>query len=124
MTDTPDAIAVRIRAAFETHDLDAFGALLADDARWGDDDHPRRCRSRADVLATFSRLMAEGVDADVTEVTAGRDGVVCALRLHWPDAADRRRGTRIFHSYVVREGLITEIQRHDDRRSALEAVHA
>src|ERR1700674_1482572 len=104
-----DGVAERIRSTFATHDLDAFGSLLADDARWGDDDHPRRCRGRADVLATFSRLMDDGVDGAVTEVATGREGVVCKLRVRWPDAEDRSRGTNFFHAYLVRGGRITEI---------------
>src|SRR5437867_907821 len=35
---TPDQIADQLRTAFATKDLDALGRLLANDARWGDDD--------------------------------------------------------------------------------------
>jgi len=56
-----DAMAEQIRSAFATKNLDAFGQLLADDARWGDDDHPNRCRSRSDVIATFRRVLGEEV---------------------------------------------------------------
>jgi diacylglycerol kinase family enzyme len=44
------------------------------------------------VVATFDRLLAEGVDGTVTEAVTGPNGVV------------------------------TEIQRHDDRRSAVAAL--
>src|SRR5439155_1135872 len=95
-TDAVGPIAERIRSAFVAHDLAAFGMLLAEDVRWGDDDHPRKCRSRPDVLATFSTLMAQGVDAEVTEVTAGSAGVMCCLRVRWPNPEERRKGTTIY----------------------------
>ncbi|MBV8949903.1 MAG: ankyrin repeat domain-containing protein, partial [Actinobacteria bacterium] len=41
------AIAIRIETAFANRDLEAFGTLLAEDARWGDDDAVNKCRSRA-----------------------------------------------------------------------------
>lgn len=119
-----DEIANQIRAAFSTRDVTAFGHLLADDVRWGDDAHPRRCRSRADVLATFRGLLTTGVDADITEMTTGAEGVVLRLRVHWPEPEDRRRGTAIFHAYLVRDGKISEIRRYDDRRSAFAAIGA
>ena len=37
-------LATRISEAYRDADLERFGALLADDVRWGDDDHPNRCR--------------------------------------------------------------------------------
>jgi hypothetical protein len=116
------SIAQEIDAAFATHDVAAFGALLADDVRWGDDDHPRKCRGRSDVLATFARLIAGGVDADVTETLTGRDGVMCCLRVRWPDPNDRRRGTVLYHVYLLRDGRVSEIQRYDDRPSAVAAI--
>jgi hypothetical protein len=38
-------IADELRAAFATKDLALLGRLLADDAQWGDDDHPNRRRA-------------------------------------------------------------------------------
>ena len=59
-TQGNDDLAERVRAALCDRDLQAFGALLSDEVRWGSDGHPRACRNRTDVLATFSRLMNEG----------------------------------------------------------------
>lgn len=67
----PRDLADRIRAAYEDADQDAFGALLAEDARWGDDDHPHGCRSRADVLPTLAQWLDSGVTADVLSVDTG-----------------------------------------------------
>lgn len=41
-----ERIAAELLAAFEARDMEAFGALLADDARWGGDTIPNRCRNR------------------------------------------------------------------------------
>lgn len=123
MTEPRD-LAERIGAAYGQADLDAFGALLADDVRWGDDDLPRRCRGRADVLRTFAQLLGSGVSADVVGVESGPLGVLCRLRVRWPDPADRARGTEFLHVLMVRDGRITEIRRYDDARSATEAIGA
>jgi hypothetical protein len=78
----------------EARDVDAIGALLTDDARWGDGDQPRACRSRSDVVATMRTLMGEG------------------LR------------TLIYQVYMLRDAQISEIRAFDDLPSALEAAGA
>lgn len=110
-----------LTSAFAAKDMDALGRLLADDARWGDDDHPNRCRSRSDVLATFIRFLGEGVDGTVTETIVGPGGVAVLLHVQWPDPGPGR-GVNFYQAYMVQGGLVTEIQRHDDRKSAVEAV--
>ncbi|MDA8264617.1 MAG: nuclear transport factor 2 family protein [Actinomycetota bacterium] len=118
--DTHD-LAERVRTALETRDLEALGTLLSDDVRWGDDDHPRRCRSRSDVLATFRRLMDEGVQADITELVAGANGLLCGLAVKLPGPGHPSE-RRLFHVYLVRDSRIVEIQPHDDRMAATTAA--
>jgi SnoaL-like domain len=118
---TMDQIANQLRSAFATKDLDLLGQLLAPDARWGDDDHPNRCRSRADVIATFDRLLGEGVEGTVTEAITGPNGVAVLLHVEWPNPGEGR-GVNFYQSYIVADGLVIEIQRHDDRRSAIAAI--
>ncbi len=120
---TPAEIAETLTAAFAAKDMDAFGTILAEDARWGDDDHPNRCRSRSDVIGNFTRLLGEGVDGSVTETVVGRGGVAVVLHVEWPNPGDGRRAD-IYQSYVVTGGLVTEIQGHDDRKAAIRAVRA
>jgi len=115
------SLAERLRRAYRDKSLDQLAPLLADDVRWGDDDNPRRCRSRADVLATFSGAMADGVGGRITEVATGSEGVLCGLAVRWPDGDDRPDRS-LFHVYVVRDGLISEIRPYDDRASAAEAA--
>ena len=118
----PHDLTDKVRTALETRDLDAFGALLSYDVRWGDDDHPRRCRSRSDVLATFRRLMDDGVEADITELVAGTNGLLCGLAVKWPTPGDHPSERTLFHVYLVRDHHIVEIQPYDDRESAAVAA--
>lgn len=116
-----DQVAAHLESAFANKDLDALGRLLAPDARWGDDDHPNKCRSRSDVVATFDRLLGEGVDGTVTEAVIGPNGVAVLLHVEWPNPGEGR-GVNFYQSYIVSDGVVTEIQRHDDRRSAVTAL--
>jgi ketosteroid isomerase-like protein len=119
MADEMTAVAERIRSAFASRDFDSFGELLAEDARWGDDD---RCRNRRDVLATYRGLVDQGVTGDVTETATGPGGVMCELRVDWSGGADRSGPTTLFQVFLVRDGRIVEIRGYDDRESALEAI--
>lgn len=117
-----EALAEQIAAAFEARDMVTFGGLLADDARWGDDDAPNKCRSRSEVIATFQHLIAEGVTGEVTETKTGSAGVLCHLRIHWPDQAGRERRDDVLHLYRVRNGQIVEIEPYDDQPAAEAAL--
>lgn len=114
-------IADRIEAAFATKDLDLLGRVLAEDARWGDDDSPDKCRSRSDVIGTFDQLLAGGVDGTVTETIVGDNGVVVLLHVEWPDPGDGR-DVDLFQAYLIQDGAVTEIQPHDDQLSAVRAI--
>jgi hypothetical protein len=73
------------------------------------------------VIATFDRLLGEGVEGTVTETITGPNGVAVLLHVEWPNPGEGR-GVNFFQSYIGANGLVTEIQRHDDRRSAVAAV--
>jgi SnoaL-like domain len=118
---TLDQIAGQLRSAFVNKDLATLARLLAEDARWGDDDHPNKCRSRSDVIATFDRLLGEGVEGEVVDTVVGPNGVAVLLHVQWPNPGEGR-GVNFYQAYLVHDGLVTEIQRHDDRRSAVAAL--
>ncbi len=99
---TIDQIADRIQVAFATKDLDLLGRVLAEDARWGDDDSPNKCRSRSDVVGTFDRLLAEGVDGRVAETVVGINGVAVLLHVEWPDPGEGRDIDRLRRIVVAR----------------------
>ena len=112
----------QIRDAFVNHDLSAFESLLADNVRWGDDDNPRRCRGPSEVMANFSRMMSAGVDADITELSSGTRGILCGLRVRWPEGMERRGDVDLYQVYRIVDGRITEIQRFNDIESARESA--
>lgn len=117
-----EGMAAQLRRALEARDLSAFEALLAEDARWGDDDAPNKCRGRAEVIATFQRLIASGVTGEVADLKTGPAGVLCHLRIRWPDPGSHPGRDEVFHLYLVRDGRIIEIQPYDDREAAETAL--
>jgi hypothetical protein len=118
-------VAARIRTSFNAADMESFRSLLAEDARWGDDpDHPRTCHNRNDIIATYQQLVDEGVHGHVVEATTGARGVACLLEVEWPDGQDQERGPTFYQVFLVTDGLISRIEGHDERNSALAAISA
>lgn len=115
---------MQLRTAFNARDIDTFRGLLADDARWGDDPNaPSSCHSRAEIVAQFKRLLADGVHTSITETTTGPRGIACLVEVQWPDPENAPLDRFTFYQvYAVTDGLITEIQGHDDESSALAAI--
>jgi hypothetical protein len=121
-TASQPSIANRLRGALTSRDLEAFGALLSDDVQWGDDNHPNKCRNRADVLATVTRALLTGVDGTLIELQAGTKGIFCQYDVSRP-AGDLRAGERsLFHVYLVRDNHIYLIRSFDDRAPAAKAA--
>jgi len=116
-----ETTAARIRTALNARDMDAFRALIATDATWGED-LPTACRSRDDIIRTYKRLLDEGVRGSVVETTVGPGGVACLLEVDWPDPENHGRGPRFYQVFLVRDGLITKIEGHDNRDLALTSI--
>ncbi|HEY1294220.1 MAG TPA: hypothetical protein VGJ60_14185 [Chloroflexota bacterium] len=51
--------------------LAAYGALLADDVRWGD-----TCNNRSDVLTHLAGLRAAGMRSTLTECCLGQNAIL------------------------------------------------
>jgi ketosteroid isomerase-like protein len=117
-----EALAAQVGEALGSRDLDAFGEVLAEDVRWGDDDAPNACRTRAEVLGVFSSFVEDGARGEVSDLEVGPAGVLCLLRVHWPEATGRGRRTELFHLYRVRDGRIVEIEPFDERDAARAAL--
>jgi hypothetical protein len=88
-----ETLAARIRIALNARDMTAFRSLIAEGAQWGEGgpDDERTCHNRDEIIATYKRLLAEGVRGTVTETTTGPGGVVCSLEVEWPDRSRNRR---------------------------------
>ncbi len=114
----PASLADQVRDALTARDLEAFGTLLSDDVRWGDEHHPRGCRNRAEVLATFARALSAGLEGAVLEIESGTKGIFCELSVSWPADNPRSHDANVFHVYLVKDGEIFQILRFFDRDSA------
>lgn len=111
---TNDRLAKQIYRSFEMRDVEAFGALLADDVRWGDDLNPKKCRGRQDVVATFQRLLDNGIDGKIIYAISTPNGVVCKLEVNSQiEAGEHFR--RLYHFYQITKGMITEIMPFENR---------
>jgi ketosteroid isomerase-like protein len=108
----------RVRYALTQGDLEAFGALLREDVQWGDEHHPRGCRNRAEVLATFARALSAGLKGAELEIESGTKGIFCELSVAWPANHPRSDDVNVFHVYLVKDGEIFQILRFFDRNSA------
>ena len=119
-----DTTAARIRIALNARDMDAFRALIAEDARWGEGgpDDERTCQNRNDIIANYKRLLHQGVRGTVTETTTGPLGVACLIEIDWPDGAPNPRGPILYQVFLVTNGLVTHIKGMDDRDLALATI--
>ena len=122
MIDPMDALAERLRDALNARDMTAFRSLIAEDARWGDSDLPdgRACFNRNDIIATYKRLLHQGVTGTVVETITGPAGVACHIEIEWLDATDRR--PTLYQVFLVTDGLVTRINGMDDRELAIEQI--
>jgi hypothetical protein len=116
-------LAARIRTSFNAHDMDSFRSLIAENATWGEDpESPTTCHSRTDIVATYQRLLDQGVRGRVIETSTGPRGVACLLEVEWPDPDHQERGPTFYQVFIVSDGLVTKIEGHDDRDLAFAAI--
>ena len=106
--DGMEALAERLRSAFEAGDLVALAGLLDPDVRWGgEEDTDQTCHNRAEVLARYEALRARGVLVSVTEVSIERDAVVLGLDVTRPGGTEHRR---VHQTFTVAGGLVVDIR--------------
>ena len=113
------AVADRLRAAFASRDVAAFGALLDPNVRWGGaEETPETCHTRAEVLNRFADMLSSGVEAEVIEATPGHDAVLLGLRVRRPVGGGAAREHRVYQVMRLRRGLIADIRGYPDRAAA------
>lgn len=126
MSDHPDVerIALRIRTAFEDRDLGLLATVLAEDVRWGgDEDAETTCHSRAEVLAWYGRLRAQGVRAHVMELDVLPGAAVLGLDLIWPPGMDEQPG-RVYQVFRIVDDRVVDIRGCPDHAEALALASA
>lgn len=118
MTELPNnKVAKQLFTALENRDLNAFGKLLAEDVRWGDDSNPKKCRSREEAITTFKRLLDQGVDGEIESITATPNGILCKFKVKTPNENDNTFRT-LYHLYKTTGDAISEILPFESRSEA------
>ena len=119
-----EAFATQLRTAFNARDIDTLRSLLSEGATWGEDPHGESfCHDRDGIVRRLKQLLATGVRATIVETRTGTRGIAAQVEVQWhkPEDAPPDR-ISYAQSYVVIDGLITEIHGHDDKDSALAAI--
>ena len=119
-----EALATRLRTAFNARDIDALRLLLAEGATWGEDPESESfCHDRNDIIRHVKQLLDQGVHATIVETTTGPRGITVRLHVDSPDPEDQRPELQTVHqAYMVTDGLVTEIHGHDNQDAALAAI--
>jgi uncharacterized glyoxalase superfamily protein PhnB/ketosteroid isomerase-like protein len=114
-----EAVARRVRAAFESRDLAAYGALLDDNVRWGGEtDTPETCHTRAEVLERLASQRAAGVDTQLLEAVAAPDAVIVGFNVTRPVRGGYARGRTVYQVLKVRNQQVTDIRGFASRAEA------
>jgi hypothetical protein len=113
-------LAVQVRAAMETGDLEAYQDLLAPDVHLGPvDEADWGCHNRSEVLAWFKAAREKGVRATVNEVVIGTHCLLVGLTVSGTQAADDLGGAAPrWQVLTVKDGYIADICGFDDRDQA------
>lgn len=119
-----EALATRVRTAFNAQDIDTLRSLLAEDATWGGDPNGEMsCHDRNEIIGRLKQLLAAGVRATIVQTVTGPRGIAAQLDVDWPKAEDGRPNRISYaQAYLVADGLVTEIHGHDDMDSAVAAI--
>ena len=110
-----DDFTARLRSALESGDLDAYGALLADDVRWGD-----TCNNRSEVLKHLAGLRAAGIETTLAECSPGDSAVLVGFTVREPSRSGSTRERSVYQVLGLRDGRIVDISGYPSRTEAAE----
>jgi ketosteroid isomerase-like protein len=112
-------VAARLRAAMESQDLEAYGALLDENVRWGPpEETPETCHSRAQVLQRLSSQRASGMQTQLLEVVPGDGTLLVGVNVKWPVPGGFAREQTRYQVLKVQSSKIVEIRGYADRAEA------
>ena len=110
-TEEAQAIAERLRNAFEQQDLGILAGVLDPDVRWGgEEDMLETCHNRADVLAWYGGLIDRGFRASVVATEVEPDRIALTLDVTGP-AGGTSRNRQVFR---IASGHIVDIRGHEE----------
>lgn len=110
-----ERVAMLLRAAYETGDLDVMAALLHPQVRWGWG--PGGCHTREQVLERFRVLRDRGVRVEARGMEVRGDSIVLTL-------GDSPPGAGLHQVFRIAEGAIVEIRGYADQEEALASIGA
>jgi hypothetical protein len=117
---TMEMLAARVRYAMEAIDLDEMARLLAPDARWGaPEQEVPTCRNAIEILSWYEMARANGIRADITEVTVVGENIVIGLIILAPAVGKKKaKDQERWQVLSVRDGRIAEIRGYQRRGEA------
>ena len=116
-------IAMRLRAAMESQDLDGYGALLHDNVRWGPaEETPQTCHTRAQVLERLADQRAAGMETQLFEVTPGAGAVLVGLDVKRPVQGGFAREQPVYQVLKLGDQRIVDIRGYGSRAEAAAAA--
>lgn len=114
--DEIEAIADQVRAALIGGHLETLEPLLAEDARWGS------CVGNTQVVEWMQGALNDGVEVEVSDVSASRDRVILELQVRRPASeAPEAEARPLYQVLFVRAGKVIELQGAASRDEALAA---
>src|SRR6266550_2669457 len=114
-TEEAQAIAERLRSAFEQQDLGILAGVLDPDVRWGgEEDTPETCHNRADVLAWYGGLIDRGFRASTAETAVEPDRIVFTLDVTRPGGGTSRN----HQVFRIASGHVVDIRDHEEGPAA------
>jgi len=126
MSDTNadiQSLATRLRAAFESADLEAYGTLLDENVRWGPaEETPETCHSRAQVLERLAIQREAGMQTELLDVIPGADAVVVGFNVKRPVQGGFTREHTVYQVLKVRHRHIVDIRGYGNRAEAAAAA--
>jgi hypothetical protein len=115
---TAARIADPVRAALESGDVGAFGALLSHDVRWGPPGSKNPpCKNREQVLNWYRQGRSAGASAQVTELTAIGEALLIGLLVARDPGHPERSDARWQVMQIGTDG-IRDIRGYEDRQQA------
>ena len=114
-TEEAQAIAERLRSAFEQQDLGILAGVLDPDVRWGgEEDTLETCHNRADVLAWYGGLIDRGFRASVAAAAVEPDRIVLTLDVTRPGGGTSRN----HQAFRIASGHVVDVRDHEEGPAA------